>query len=327
MNKLFNSIILLLFFILSCSNRGEDLRLALKNNSEKNNVSEIKELVQKKELGRALYLAASSGYADIVDGLVKFGADIEEKSLDGATPLILFCRNNDIDAAKILIENGADVSAKDNNGYGILDSITDSYSKRQLLNYLNSATNVKGKEIVLDISKSDLDFTTTFKYYQPGYSVSESSYSGYKFYASEDNRRFGINRKVLMYLNTRVTNKDEYVLDNYLNIKLYVPKVEYNEYNMELSSGALVDKYTEGDSVVYELQIELYDDVDVQESSINNEFIFVIEGNDKIEIPIRLEFPSQYSKNNKQSTIEFSINDNYNNSYNSYDNYRSFRVN
>ena len=105
------------------------------------------------------------------------------------------------------------------------------------------------------------------------------------------------------------------MLDSYLNIKLYVPKVKSNEYNMELYSGTLVDKYTEGDSVVYELQIELYDDVDVQNASINNEFIFVVEGNDKIEIPIRLEFPAQYSKNNKQSTIEFSINNNYDNSY------------
>ena len=315
MKKLFSYIILIVFFMLSCSNKSEDLKLALKNRDGEDKVSEIKELVGKRELGRALYLAASSGYNDIVDGLIKVGANIEERSLDGATPLILFCRNNDINAAKILIENGADVSAKDNNGYGILESISNSYSKRELLNYLNESTNVKGKEVVLDISKSDLDFTTTFKYYQTGYSVSKSSYSVYKAYASEDNRIFSINRNVLMYLNIWVNNKDEYVLDNYINIKLYVPKVEYNEYSIELSSGSLINKYTEGDSVVYELQIELYDDVDVQESSINNEFIFVIEGNDKIEIPIRLEFPSQYSKNNKQNTIEFSINDNYDNSY------------
>lgn len=53
--------------------------------------------------------------------LLKHGADINQPSDDGKTPLIWAATRNNVDMMQFLIENGANVQAVDNNGHNILD--------------------------------------------------------------------------------------------------------------------------------------------------------------------------------------------------------------
>lgn len=107
--------------IISCSNKGKDLRIALNNHKNEYGIEDIRTLIKEKRYNEALYQSASLGYSDIVSGLVKAGADINAKSLDGSTPLIALCREGNIKSAGILIENGADMNMTDNSGKKALD--------------------------------------------------------------------------------------------------------------------------------------------------------------------------------------------------------------
>lgn len=65
----------------------------------------------------ALMLASQAGYDDIVEILIKHGADVNKKSeYYGITPLISAVRNNFLRTAEILIRNGADINDNDNFG-------------------------------------------------------------------------------------------------------------------------------------------------------------------------------------------------------------------
>jgi ankyrin repeat protein len=57
-----------------------------------------------------LMIAASKGYTEEVNRLVKNGADIFAETDQGATPLIFAVSNNQTDVAKLLIEYGSDVN-------------------------------------------------------------------------------------------------------------------------------------------------------------------------------------------------------------------------
>ncbi|WP_432633926.1 ankyrin repeat domain-containing protein [Brachyspira sp.] len=105
----------------SCSGKSGELASALNKHKNDRGIENIRELIKEKDYEEAFYQSASSGYSDIVAGLVKFGADINAKSIDGATPLITLCREGDIEAAGILIENGADMSITDDRGKKALD--------------------------------------------------------------------------------------------------------------------------------------------------------------------------------------------------------------
>ncbi|WP_300369885.1 hypothetical protein [Brachyspira sp.] len=83
----------------------------MKSHENDKGIEEISVLIKDKNFDRALYNSALLGYSDIVSGLVKSGADINNRGVDGSTPLIL----ENIDAAKILIDNGADISISDDN--------------------------------------------------------------------------------------------------------------------------------------------------------------------------------------------------------------------
>lgn len=58
-----------------------------------------------------LHLAASDGFIQGVEYLLSKGADIDSTDFQGATPLIYACFGRHYDVAKLLLENGADVSA------------------------------------------------------------------------------------------------------------------------------------------------------------------------------------------------------------------------
>jgi ankyrin repeat protein len=53
--------------------------------------------------------------------LLKHGADINQRSDDGKTPLMWAATRNNCDMMQFLLENGADVHAVDNEGLNVLD--------------------------------------------------------------------------------------------------------------------------------------------------------------------------------------------------------------
>ena len=65
----------------------------------------------------ALHDLASVGYVDRVRQLVDAGADVNAKDNNGWTPLRWAASEGHADAARLLVDAGADVNAKDNNGW------------------------------------------------------------------------------------------------------------------------------------------------------------------------------------------------------------------
>ena len=57
-----------------------------------------------------LMIAASKGYEQEINRLIKFGADIKAESDEGATPLVFAVSNNQTTVAKMLIDYGSDVN-------------------------------------------------------------------------------------------------------------------------------------------------------------------------------------------------------------------------
>ena len=64
----------------------------------------------------ALMWAAAEGHRDVMQELIKAGADVRAPSTIGFTPLLFATRNGDIEAAKILIAAGADVNEPGSDG-------------------------------------------------------------------------------------------------------------------------------------------------------------------------------------------------------------------
>jgi len=65
----------------------------------------------------ALHDLASVGYVDRVRQLVDAGADVNAKDNNGRTPLRWAASEGHADVARLLVDAGADVNAKDNNGW------------------------------------------------------------------------------------------------------------------------------------------------------------------------------------------------------------------
>ena len=61
-------------------------------------------------------LAALNGNTDTAKALLEAGADLEAKNNNGGTALMLAALNGNTDTAKALLEAGADLEAKNNNG-------------------------------------------------------------------------------------------------------------------------------------------------------------------------------------------------------------------
>ena len=68
----------------------------------------------------ALHQAASRGSTDMIELLISLDAIIECRNKDGATPLLKASEANQSATVSILLRKGADVSVKDNNGWGVL---------------------------------------------------------------------------------------------------------------------------------------------------------------------------------------------------------------
>ncbi len=66
-----------------------------------------------------LTVAVVKGDLEIVKKFIEYGVDVNESS-DGVTPLMLAARYNKVEIMKFLLENGANVDAKDNHGFNAL---------------------------------------------------------------------------------------------------------------------------------------------------------------------------------------------------------------
>lgn len=78
----------------------------------------VTELIVKKELS-TFCKAIMKGDIDTVKRLIELGEDVNAKSL-GMTPAIFAARYNKAKILQVLINNGADLSLKSNNGWTIV---------------------------------------------------------------------------------------------------------------------------------------------------------------------------------------------------------------
>ncbi len=67
-----------------------------------------------------LLLAASEGDTILVKALLKFGANVNAKTIDGVTPLMYAAQNGHLHTVEILLHNGASVNSKPYNRIGAL---------------------------------------------------------------------------------------------------------------------------------------------------------------------------------------------------------------
>ena len=67
-----------------------------------------------------LHLAAYNGHIEISRLLLQNGADVNAKSDDGSTPLHWAAEHGQVDILHLLVENGADLEAQDNDGWRAL---------------------------------------------------------------------------------------------------------------------------------------------------------------------------------------------------------------
>ena len=59
--------------------------------------------------GTILYDACKNGHVDAARLLLDKGAEVDRATEDGTTPLYIACYNGHVDAARLLLDNGADV--------------------------------------------------------------------------------------------------------------------------------------------------------------------------------------------------------------------------
>ncbi|CAG0910911.1 unnamed protein product, partial [Cyprideis torosa] len=75
-------------------------------------------VVNMKEIdSMALYEAAQHGHTDIVELLIKHGADVNILSTSGNTPLIVACTNGHADVVRVLLKHGANREVHNENGH------------------------------------------------------------------------------------------------------------------------------------------------------------------------------------------------------------------
>ena len=72
---------------------------------------------EQKRLNINLLNAVVNGNVETAKCLIEKGAEVNAKDNDGWTPLIMAARSGHIETAKFFVDNGAEVNAKDNDGW------------------------------------------------------------------------------------------------------------------------------------------------------------------------------------------------------------------
>lgn len=73
--------------------------------------------MEKETLNEQLFDAARNNDLELAKLLIEKGADVNAKEWDGSTPLHVVAFNGSLEFAKLLIEKGADVNCKDKNAF------------------------------------------------------------------------------------------------------------------------------------------------------------------------------------------------------------------
>lgn len=99
-----------------------------------------------------LHIACENGYDEIVRQLLLARLDIDARGRNGATPLFLSVGHGHISTTELLLENGANVSAKDNSGHNVAHAAASSGLKslceillRTELNWIDGAPHEIGR--------------------------------------------------------------------------------------------------------------------------------------------------------------------------------------
>jgi ankyrin repeat protein len=100
----------------------------------------------------ALILAAAAGHAKVVEALIDLHADVQAQDKNGATALILAATEGHAEAVRVLLKHGADVAAKDHDGgTALLNAVFFGYrdAAAELLKYKQGIDPIDLNEAVL----------------------------------------------------------------------------------------------------------------------------------------------------------------------------------
>lgn len=162
--KIFLSILILIFLIFKLKDLLLDLLTPIEEflkAAENGNLKKIKSMLNKevniktlinavdKENNTALILASKFGYIEVVKILIENGADIDARNNENSTALIE-ASSFYYEVVKLLIENGADINAKDYGGTTALmnASTEDDYINCEICKTLiENGANVNDKDL------------------------------------------------------------------------------------------------------------------------------------------------------------------------------------
>ena len=109
-----------------------------------------------------LHIASRKGYSDIIQTLIRYGADIDQENEIGDTPLQNVARIGYVKILKILLEHGADINQEDDLGDTPLHQTVK--ENNSLCTEVLLQNGAKQKENELD--ESPLDFAMKYKNYE-----------------------------------------------------------------------------------------------------------------------------------------------------------------
>ena len=93
----------------------------------------------------SLHCAVSGGDPDIIELLLSNGPDIDSRTGEGSTPLIIASFTGNVDAAKYLLEKGADPSLQDNYGWNSLHFASQFDDRGMILQILTQVTDIESR--------------------------------------------------------------------------------------------------------------------------------------------------------------------------------------
>ena len=136
-----------------------------------------------KKLNHLLLKYVLNDKYELIKLVLNMGADInkrygEDKHLGGYTVLMLAIENEDMDVIEILLERGADLTIKDNQGKTALD-YTSKYNDDELLSLLKKYSNIDEGLHHKMVGKSEEDIIKNIKYLSPIELLNKSVQNGF----------------------------------------------------------------------------------------------------------------------------------------------------